>query len=101
LSQSLPGRLDRYTDKTIVDRDLLLDQLKEISTVGYAVEQGEFLDEVESVAVPIRDYTRALVGVLATTGPAHRLGSERIRKEIVPLILRGGTELSRRLGYQP
>lgn len=99
LSQSLPENLDRYTDRTILDHQLLLRQLKEIREVGYALEQGEFMEEVISVAVPIHDYTRTLVGSLAITGPAHRLTRERIEKEVVPLILKGGRELSRRLGY--
>lgn len=99
LNQSIPEKLDRYTDRTIVDRRILLEQVKEISQSGYAMEQGEFMEEVISVAVPIHDYTRTLVGSLAITGPAHRLTSEKIQKEVVPLILKGGSELSKRLGY--
>jgi len=100
-SPNLPETLARYTDKTIVDRRSLLDQVKEISATGYALEQGEFMEDVVSVAVPVRDYTRALVGGLVITAPMHRLTDERVQKEIIPLILRGGTELSKRLGYQP
>ncbi|MFQ5904007.1 MAG: IclR family transcriptional regulator [Candidatus Binatia bacterium] len=99
LSQSLPEKLNRYTDKTIIDRQHLLEQLKEIGEAGYAVEEGEFVEEVMSIAVPIRDYTRTLVGSLAITGPAHRLTNEKIQSEIVPLILSGGSELSKRLGF--
>ena len=99
LNQSIPEKLDRYTDRTITDRRILLEQVKEISQSGYAMEQGEFMEEVISVAVPIHDYTRTLVGSLAITGPAHRLTSEKIQKEVVPLILKGGSELSKRLGY--
>jgi DNA-binding IclR family transcriptional regulator len=101
LNQNLPENLERYTDKSVADRRGLLEQLKEISKVGYALEQGEFIEDVVSVAVPIRDYTRALVGSLAITGPAHRLTSDRIQKEVAPVILKCGTELSKRLGYQP
>lgn len=100
LNQSIPEKLDRYTDRTIIDRRILLEQVKEISQSGYAMEQGEFMEEVISVAVPIHDYTRTLVGSLAITGPAHRLTSEKIQKEVVPLILKGGNELSKRLGYR-
>lgn len=100
LSRSLPDGLTRYTDKTILDRESVLAQLREVRDLGYAVEQGEFMEEVASVAVPVRDYTRNLVGSLAITGPAHRLTSEKIHREVAPLILRGGGELSRRLGYQ-
>ncbi|MEK6602166.1 MAG: IclR family transcriptional regulator [Candidatus Binatota bacterium] len=99
LNQSIPEKLDRYTDRTIIDRRILLEQVKEISQSGYAMEQGEFMEEVVSVAVPIHDYTRTLVGSLAITGPAHRLTGEKIQKEVVPLILKGGRELSKRLGY--
>ena len=99
LNQSLPEKLDRYTDKTIVDRRLLLEQIKEISEAGYALEQGEFMEEVIAVAVPVHDYTRSLVGSLGVAGPAHRLTNEKIQKEVVPLILKGGSELSKRLGY--
>lgn len=100
MSQALSDGLSRYTDKTIVDRNLLLNQLREIRESGYAVERGEFIDEVVSVAVPVRDYTRNLVGSLAITGPAHRLSGEKIQRELAPLILSSGGELSSRLGFQ-
>jgi IclR family transcriptional regulator, KDG regulon repressor len=99
LSQSLPERLERYTDKTIVDRKVLLEQMKEIGETGYAVEVGEFTEEVTSVAVPIRDYTRTLVGALAVVGPGHRLSVESITNHIAPAVTQAGSELSKRLGY--
>lgn len=98
-SQSLPERLDRFTNKTIIARSELQEQLKEIAAVGYAVERGEFSEEVNAVAVPIRDYTRTLVGTLAVVGPDHRLSDEAIKKHIAPALLQAGRELSKRLGY--
>jgi IclR family transcriptional regulator, KDG regulon repressor len=89
----------RYTNKTLVDRKKLLDQLNEISVAGHAIEHGEFIEEVSSVAVPVRDYTRTLVGALAVAGPSHRLTEEKTREEIVPLILEAGRDLSKRLGF--
>jgi len=99
LLQTPPSSLPSYTKKTITDPKMLSEQIKEIGELGYAVEHGEFMDEVSSIAVPVRDYTRTLVGVLAVTGPSHRLSGDRIKKEIMPLILSSGGELSRRLGY--
>lgn len=98
-SQTPPASLDSYTSKTITDPKVLAEQIKEIGELGWAVEHGEFMDEVSSIAVPVRDYTRTLVGVIAVTGPSHRLSSDKIKKEIMPLILSSGSELSRRLGY--
>ncbi len=56
-------------------------------------------NEVSSVAVPIRDYTRSVVGSIAVAGPAYRIPDERIAHEIAPLMLEAGRELSHRLGY--
>jgi IclR family KDG regulon transcriptional repressor len=99
LSQTLPERLDRHTAKTITDRKLLGEQMKEVSESGYAVDQGEFSEDVSSVAVPVRDYTRTLVGVLGVAGPGHRVTPETINQDIAPKLLRAGSELSKRLGY--
>jgi DNA-binding IclR family transcriptional regulator len=98
-SRTVPEHLDRYTEMTITDRKLLLDQVREIGETGYALDRGEFLMDVSSVAVPIRDYTRTLVGVLGVVAPSHRLTNETIKQEVVPEILRAGNDLSKRLGY--
>jgi DNA-binding IclR family transcriptional regulator len=99
LRQTLAERLERFTDKTIIDRGALDAHIGQIATTGYAVEKGEYTEEVNSVAVPIRDYTRTLVGTLAVVGPSQRLTDEAIDREIVPSLLRAGDELSRRLGF--
>jgi DNA-binding IclR family transcriptional regulator len=99
IGRDLAENLKRYTEKTPVDRRGLMEQLNGIGAAGYAVEHGEFIEEVSSVAVPVRDYTRTLVGTLAVAGPSYRVTEERTRQEIVPLILEAGNDLSRRLGF--
>jgi DNA-binding IclR family transcriptional regulator len=97
--QNLPENLDRFTANTIVDRNILREQMKLIGETGYAVERGEFAEDVNAVAVPIRDYTRSLVGTLAVIGPAHRLTEEAVTQNIAPVLLKAGAELSKRLGF--
>jgi IclR family KDG regulon transcriptional repressor len=99
LRASLPEALQKFTEKTLVERQALGQQLKKIAENGFAVDVGEHIEDVRSVAVPIRDYTRAVVGSLAVSGPAYRLSQERLEKEIVPLMLKAGRELSTRLGF--
>jgi DNA-binding IclR family transcriptional regulator len=99
LSRTLGSALKRYTGKTIVDGEVLAAQTKEIGAAGYAVEQEEFTEEVSSVAVPIRDYTRMLVGAMVVVGPSYRLALDIIRNDVAPKILKAGNELSKRLGY--
>jgi DNA-binding IclR family transcriptional regulator len=95
----LGSNLEKFTDKTISDIGALSEHLKGVAEKGFAVDNGEYLVDVRSVAVPVRDYTRNVVGALAVAGPAYRLPSERIDKEIVPLVVKAGKDLSSRLGF--
>jgi IclR family transcriptional regulator, KDG regulon repressor len=99
LGRTLTSGLKRYTRKTIIDGEALAAQIKEIGVMGYAVEEEEFTDEVSSVAVPIRDYTRMLVGAMVVVGPSHRLAPDVIKNDVGPKILKAGSELSKRLGF--
>jgi DNA-binding IclR family transcriptional regulator len=95
----LPEQLERYTTSTIVERTILLAQLDKFARDGYAVDCGEFFEDVASVAVPIRDYTRSVVGSLAIAGPTYRISGERISTELAPMMVEAGRELSHRLGF--
>jgi IclR family transcriptional regulator, KDG regulon repressor len=99
LKSTLPESFERFTDRTIVERAALLEQLRAVARDGFSVDSCEYIEDVSSVAVPIRDYTRSVVGSLAVAGPAYRIGLERISTEIAPLIVEAGRELSNRLGY--
>ena len=97
--QHLPENLERFTGNTIIDRHALREQMKFIGEAGYAVERSEFAEDVNAAAVPIRDYTRSLVGTLVVVGPAHRLTEEAVAHNIAPVLLKAGAELSKRLGF--
>ncbi|MEX0805923.1 MAG: IclR family transcriptional regulator [Candidatus Binatia bacterium] len=99
VSQSDLEPLQRHSDKTITDSKGLADQIKETGEMGYAIEHGEFVNEISSIAVPVRDYTRTLVGALAIVGPRDRLSMDKLRNDIAPMILNAGRDLSKRLGY--
>jgi DNA-binding IclR family transcriptional regulator len=76
-----------------------MQQLRVIVEKGYAVDAGEYVEDVRSIAVPIKDYTGHVVGTLAVSGPSYRLPNERLQKEMAPLVVKAGGELSSRLGY--
>jgi DNA-binding IclR family transcriptional regulator len=95
----LPDGLARFTERTLVDRQALVQQLRTVAATGYAVDLGEHLDDIRAVAVPIRDYARTVVGALTVAAPASRLPPERVEKEVGPLVLKAGRELSSRLGF--
>ena len=97
--RALLDSLQTHTEQTVTDRTLLEAQLNEVAQKGYALENGEHLADVRTLAVPIRDYTRTVVGSLAVSGPAYRIGLERLEQELVPLAIQAGKELSSRLGH--
>jgi DNA-binding IclR family transcriptional regulator len=99
LRHLLGGNLEKFTDNTISDLGALADHLKGVAERGFAVDNGEYLTDVHAVAAPVRDYTRNVVGALSVAGPAYRLAPERIEKEIVPLVVKAGKDLSSRLGF--
>jgi len=99
LNQTLPDTLPRHTERTVTDRQTLLQQLKKVADQGYAVDLGEFIEDLRSVAVPVRDYTRSVVASLAVSGPAYRLTTEQIEKSIIPTVVKAGKELGARLGF--
>lgn len=96
--QLLSGELACRTRRTIVDKWLLLEELDKVAKCGYAMDDEEMEDGVRCVSVPVYDKTMQVAGAVAVTGPATRLGDERLEGEIIPVLLRSAAELTRRLG---
>lgn len=96
----LPAKeLKAYTPNTVVDRDKIKQELRKVAEAGYAIDDEEVDLGVRCIAAPIRDYTRRIVGAVSISGPAMRFSDERLEKELIPLAIQAGEELSTRLGY--
>ena len=98
--ESLIEELSKFTEKTITERQALVQELEKVTAQGFALEIGEHVEDVNSIAVPIHDYTRNVVGSVTLTGPSHRMTGERIEKELIPLIVDAGQNLSSRFGFK-
>lgn len=97
----LPEReLQTFTDNTISDRETLKKQLAQIAEQGYAIDNEELDEGVKCVGVPIRDYTRRIIGAISISGPSMRFSDERINKELIPYAMKAAEEISAKLGYQ-
>ncbi len=93
--------LEGFTPRTHTTKDSLRRELEEIAPRGYAIDDEEYEQEIRCVAVPVRDYTQAVVGALSVSGPSFRMTTDRIEIEIAPLMLTVAAELSATLGYLP
>lgn len=94
------GKLKRYTSNTISDPDELVDHLRSIAELGYAVDNEELDVGVKCVGAPIRDYTRKVVGAVSISGPSMRLSAERMNYELIPLVKKAAEEISVKLGHR-
>jgi len=100
LENYLPSKeMKRYTPKTVIDREELKKHLKVIAEQGYAIDDEEMDVGVKCVGAPIRDYTRRIIGAVSISGPSMRFTDERLEKELIPLVVRSGEEISHKLGY--
>ncbi len=100
LENYLPAKeLKRFTPNTIADRSELKKQLKQITELGYSIDDEELDMGVRCIGAPIRDYTRRIVGAVSISGPSMRLTKERMEKELIPMVQKAAADISARLGY--
>ncbi|MQA12317.1 MAG: helix-turn-helix domain-containing protein [Pseudonocardiaceae bacterium] len=74
----LPEKLEAFTSRTIVDREALLRELKEVREQGYSIIDNELEEELLALSRPVRDAAGTMVAVLTVEGPRYRFGRDRI-----------------------
>lgn len=74
--------LTRYTDLTITDVSRLEAQLDRIRTNGIAVDEGEYLDGLISLAIPVFDEHGRICFALAVHAPTARRSIMELRQYV-------------------
>lgn len=69
----LPKRLPRLTAQTITSRDELLRTLAQVRSRQYAIIDDELEESLFSLAIPVRNASAQLIGVISATGPSPRM----------------------------
>jgi IclR family KDG regulon transcriptional repressor len=91
--------LGARTPATIVDSQKFFDQLRSTALRGYAVEMEECETGLSCAAAPVFGDAGQVVAAISVSGPAFRMGEERLHGEIVPLVTDAAGRLSRQLGF--
>lgn len=92
LLASRPPR--RLTEHTLVDPEILLDDLRLTRSAGHAVDHGEAVSDVSCVAAPIRDDLGSVVAALSVTVPDGRF--QRRRNELRDAVCAAARDASAR-----
>ena len=89
--------LERFTERTITDRQVLASELDRIVGAGYAVDNEEYVLGVACVAVAVRDRRDEVVASLAVQGATARLPLMRAL-EFVPRLQTAALAVGTTLG---
>jgi DNA-binding IclR family transcriptional regulator len=92
--------LESYSARTITDPSALRTEIKNIRKRGYALNDGEFEEDVGAVAAAVRDGQGRVVGAITATVPLYRFDPAR-RKRLAEMICTTALGLSEQLGYIP
>lgn len=73
IEQVLADGMEKFTDKTITDRDSFLRELRNVREVGYAYDDEERMRGVRCVAAPVFNSYRQVIGAIGVSGMAQIL----------------------------
>lgn len=82
--------LTAETAHTITNRQQLADELEDIRTRGYAINDSEVIPGLYAIGAPILSETGGVHGALSISGPKNRLDASDRRERLIDL-LRGAT----------
>jgi DNA-binding IclR family transcriptional regulator len=91
--------MERFTEKTITDRESLLQEIARIRERGYAIDDEECEIGARCVAVPVRNYTGHIVAGLSVSGPATRMTDAHIHANL-SFLQDAAKQISYRLGWK-
>lgn len=91
--------MKKYTDKTIVDRQIFFEELSKVRERGYAMDDEEVEIGLTCFAAPIFNYTGKAIAGLSVAGPTARMVTNK--NKITKQLLEASEFVSRRLGYVP
>lgn len=81
--------LVQQTEKTITEPDELREELAEIQSRGYAVNDEEEIRGMRSVGAPIQDVDGTVCGAISVTAPKTRLSGEYLYSDLPELVMEG------------
>ncbi len=90
-------KLEKFTERTITDREALERELKTVREQGYALSEGEVVSDAVSMAAPVFDHENRVDYAIHLGGPSQRMTGEK-REEVLPALLNAARRLSFLMG---
>ena len=97
VQQHVGQGLERHTERTVVDPEEYLKDLRRVREVGYAINDGEISLEEVGISAPVRDHRDRAVAAVLVAAARYRTPPEKA-EELVPQVKQAAAEISARLG---
>jgi DNA-binding IclR family transcriptional regulator len=94
-------KLNRFTEATITDPEVLMKELDEIRCQNYGLDRGEHENEVRCVAAPIFDMRNFVIAAISVSGPDTRMEPLEQNQALIQRICQAAENISIQLGYNP
>lgn len=91
------GEIQKYTNKTIVDTELLQMELGKIKEQGFAFDDEQYLPGIRCVAAPVFKHTGKVAAAISVAGPTVRM-TNKVVAQLIPLVRETAIGISARLG---
>jgi DNA-binding IclR family transcriptional regulator len=91
--------LEEHTKRSLIEPLDVQRQLDEIRQRGYALEDGEHVEGIGSVAAPVFDHNGEAVAALGVSIPSARLATDAAR--LAAVVVFAARRLSDALGFVP
>jgi DNA-binding IclR family transcriptional regulator len=79
--------LEKKTEKTITDSEVLFEELETIRDQGYAVNDEEEIAGIRAVAAPIQTIGSEATGAISVSGPKRRFTGEFYEETLPALVM--------------
>ncbi len=94
----LQKTLNRYTDKTITDKDVFLEELQEVRRRGFAISNEEHYEGVFAVGAAVTNHEHKPIAAVSIAAPAHRVHGGR-QKLMEAEIVKAAATISQIAGH--
>jgi DNA-binding IclR family transcriptional regulator len=99
LLRRIEARLVRHTSSTITEVAAMRKEIEAIRRLGYAVNRGEWREQVWGVASPIRNAAGEVVAAIGVSGPESRFTKTNL-EEFKKFVCHAACAISVDLGYR-
>lgn len=90
----------KCTRNSITNKSKFEEEVAKVKKQGFSVDNEEYEEDIQCIAVPIRNYLGKVVTALSISGPSYRFDVERESHQMKTDLINWGIKISKELGYK-